>query len=146
MIFTLHLDCSGYIESVLETSKSSNGNAFFDVKLKISPKEHQIIRIMKKINNSINRKFFLCKQGNAVVVRNVTKSNNSNISFFNQCYGSVLEDAKSMSFKLTDMEPMTLSEISEKVEGRYNFTVCIKWTEQEKTIDLKNKDNTTTRK
>ena len=79
-------------------------------------------------------------------MRNVTKSNNSNISFFNQYYGSVLEDAKSMSFKLTDMEPMTLSEISEKVEGRYNFTACIKWTEQEKTIDLKNKDNTTTKK
>ena len=73
---------------------------------------------MKKTNNSINRKFFLCKHGKAVVMRNVTKSNNFNISFFNQYYDSVLEDAKSMSLKLTDMEPMNLSEISEKVEGR----------------------------
>ena len=98
---------------------------------------------MKKTNNSINRNFFLCKQGKAVVMRNVTKSNNSNISFFNQYYDSVLEDAKTMSFKLTDMEPMILSEISEKLKGVTTLQPVLNGQDRKKTIDLKNKDNTT---
>ena len=58
-----------------------------------------------------------------------------------------MEDDKSMTFKYADNESMSLKELTEKSEGRnYEFTACIKWVSTVKSIEIKNRDGTTTTK
>ena len=64
------LNCTGYIDHVSELAKnqSSNGNQYFHAKLKISSRECYLVKITKRQNYSITRKYFLDMLSSPVTV------------------------------------------------------------------------------
>ena len=129
----------------MESTKSKSQNEYFDVKMKISTKEFQVIRVMKRTNSRINRRFFLNMQGKAVVMKNVSKST-TDIIFYNSYYGSTMIEATTMPFKFLDVEDITIKELKEKSTGRYSFIACFRWIADEKMVEVKNNNGSTSKK
>ena len=96
LFMLLILDCTGYIDR-----QSSNGNQYFDDKLKISSKEYQLVRIMKRGNYTITRRYLPDMLSCPVTMKSVTKTSGA-VLFYNSCRGSSTVEARFMSFKYAD--------------------------------------------
>eukprot|EP00794_Sanderia_malayensis_P002576 gene2576-2975_t len=79
-------DYSGYVTMVSDITKSKNGNPYYDIRLKISPEKHVLIRVMTLWNKTIKRQMFIQKRLSAepVTLKNLMVGKDGTC-FFN-CY------------------------------------------------------------
>ena len=125
------LDFTGYIDR-----QSSNGNQYFDDKLKISSKEYQLVRFMKRGNYTITRRYLSDMLSCPVTMKSVTKTSGG-VLFYNSWRGSSTGEARFMSFKYADSQNIIVKELKEKATGRFESIAAFKWIGQEKNVEVK---------
>ena len=94
-------DFTGYVHEVTDvlTSKS-NGNQYFDIRLKTSEKDIDIIRVMIKQNPNVKIRLFKDKKKSSqpITMTNVTKIEENEMLFFNSNRGSRVHDVSAVQF------------------------------------------------
>jgi len=113
------LDLHGYIAS-LNSTQSSSGNEFFDVKLKTSTTSVQLIKIMKRTNSSVSLQYLneMRSAGTPLMFTKLSPGSNG-IFFFNTYKGSAIQNSSEVTFMFNPTEKMTLSEIKKQLTGTF---------------------------
>ena len=99
------------------------------MKLKTSPSEFAVIRIMIKSNPSINKSMFLqrLKSGEPTTFKNI-ESGKLGIGFYNSFRGSTFSNgASQVHFKIDQAENLSIADLKTKTAGVYTVTGVIKW-------------------
>ena len=83
-------ELDGYVV-VVSTFTSRSGNAFFDVKLKVSESKTVTVRILKQANQTITEAYLksLRQEGEPVKLKSLSKTQNG-MFFFNTSRGSTI--------------------------------------------------------
>ena len=130
-MFSFFLDFHGFVQDVSTVVNSANGKPFYDVFVKIAPKDQITVRIMKKSNPSVQRQTFLdaLQSGRPISLKNLNKGQRD-CYFFNSFRGSLVENCQVMlDFKASDLSSTNVKELLEKTElgGTYLIVGYIKW-------------------
>ena len=116
-------DLIGYVQGLsdLLTSKYS-GNKYFQVRLKTSEKNIDIVKFMKKQNPTIKLQLFKEKMdaSHPIKLSNLTEVNTGAI-FFNSNRGSRIEDVFAVPFMNTLVDDLKLIDIKGKFSGTFNL-------------------------
>ena len=120
----------------LNTTQSSSGNEFIDVRLKTSPTSIQLIKIMKRTNSSISLQYLNeMKSTETPLVFTKLSPGWNEISFFNTYKGSAVLNSSEVTFMFNPTEKMTLSEIKKQSSGTFDVVGCIQYLDTVKEIN-----------
>lgn len=139
---------AGFITNVTDWQKSSKtGNRYFDLHMKTSVDESNRVRFMLNSNTGVKRELFIEKKENShpVHLKNLTPGG-SGIVFFNSMQSSSLEDGSHLvDFKYSDdaTVPIALLKTKQTTGGTFSVEGQLKWTEDQKTVQLKQKQSVT---
>ena len=125
---------------VSEEKTSKTGNVYFDVNIKTSKSDQDIVRIMKKSNAAVRRTSFVNHLYKSIHISKISKS--GDIYFYNAYRGSCFKECP-VSFKVNDFETDSIKSIKDSTTGYFNVKGILKWSAIE--IMKKKKDGSNER-
>ena len=93
------------------------------------------MRIMKRENYSITKKYFSDMLSCPITVKNIKI--NGGVIFYNSHHGPSTVKVRVVPFKNAESQNITVKELKEKVTGRFDFIAAFNWIGQEKKVKKK---------